>query len=57
MGSYISREDFEDFENGLCRRKSIKRNECYIDMSKHNGGNPQVSQSCKTPSYFEHLWS
>ena len=26
MGSYISKEDFEDFEKGLCKRKSTTTN-------------------------------
>ena len=57
MGSYISREDLEDLETGLCERKPIKHSKCHIDMNKHNGGNPQVSQSCKTSPYFKSMWS
>ena len=51
MGSYISREDFEDFENNMCKRKSIKHNRRHIGMNKHNGRNTQVSQPCKTSSH------
>ena len=57
MGSYISREDFEDLETGLCEINTIKHNKRHIDMNKHNGGNPQVSQSCKTSPYFKSMWS
>jgi len=58
MGSYISKEDLEGLEKGICKRNIIKRSARELYMKEPNHGrDPQISQSCKTTTYFERLRS